>query len=76
MTPKNMEAYQKIAEPIFWLNKNIEKDSTIYTLGDEYDWAIPVYTSGNVYFTNYAGVFLMLNDELENRWVENTFLIG
>lgn len=67
-SPIDMERFQKIAEPIFWLQKNIEKDSTIFTLGDEYDWAIPIYTSGNVYFTNYAGVFLMSNNELEQRW--------
>ncbi len=73
LVPKDMSKYQKIADPIFWLDKNIEKDSTIYTLGDEYDWAIPIYTSGNVYFTNYAGVFLMSNNELEDRWVVKHF---
>jgi hypothetical protein len=60
---------QKISQAFSWLNNNTEPDSVIYMLGTSDDRLISVYTKNNLYFYGYAGLTLMSNDELEDRWV-------
>ena len=57
-----------------WLNDNTPKDSAVYALGKNYNWLIPIYTHDNVYWTGAAEMYLMSDEELENRWViQNLF---
>jgi predicted transcriptional regulator with HTH domain len=71
--PTDISAIQNEASPMEWLNTNTFPDSAIYTLGDNYDNLIPVYTKDNIYFRRSADIFLMSDDELENRWVIEHF---
>ncbi len=65
---------QSKAEVFNWLNKNTEKDSTVYSLGGDYDFLIPVYTHNTVYYNFYATLSILPNEELENRWIiQNIF---
>lgn len=59
-----------------WLNQNTPKDSAVYALGKNYDWLIPVYTHNNIYWQTNAGMYLMSDEELENRWVIQHFFDG
>ena len=56
-----------------WLNKNTAQDSVVYALGQNYDLLLPVYTHNSSYWQTYAGMYLMSDDELENRWVIQNF---
>jgi hypothetical protein len=61
------------AWPVFdWLNENSSPNSVIYTLCGDCD-LLPVYTQDNFYQTAYAGMSLVSDDELENRWVIQNF---
>lgn len=68
-SPKDSSSLQKHSLVIDWLNKNTPKDSVIYALGKDYNWVIPIYTDDNLYFNTNAGLSLISDVELENRWV-------
>lgn len=61
--------------PVFdWFNSNTAKDSVIYVLGTYNDNKFPVYTHNNLYYFGYAGLGLISDNEMEDRWVrQNIF---
>ena len=64
---------QKLALVADWFNKNSPHDSAIYQLGASYAQFIPIYTYNNDFQNANAGVYLISDDELENRWVIQHF---
>lgn len=56
-----------------WLNKNTSPESVIYALGDGLDSLVPIYTESNNYENGYTSMYLMSEDELENRWIIQNF---
>ncbi len=52
-----------------WLNEETAHGSVVYSLGGDYDYLIPVYTNNKVYYNFYATGFVMSNNELEDRWL-------
>ena len=72
-SPKDISSTQGLYPVMDWLNKNTPPDSAIYALGDNYSWAIPIYTGDNLYFNSNAGLSLMSDTELENRWLIQNF---
>ncbi len=60
---------QEKSEVFEWLNTNTKKDSVVYTLGENYDDLIPIYTNNRVYYNFYATLSIMPNSETENRWL-------
>lgn len=69
VSPPDISVMQDMSPALNWLQDNTSADSTVYSLGKNYNWAIPVYTHNNIYFTSNASLSLMSDDELENRWV-------
>jgi hypothetical protein len=65
----DISVIQNMSPALNWLQDNTPADSAIYALGKNYNWAIPVYTHDNIYFTSNAGLSMISDDELENRWV-------
>ncbi len=72
-SPKNVSSVQTLSPIMDWLNNNTALDSTIYALGRDYSWAIPIYTYDNLYFNSNAGLSLMSDIEIENRWTIQHF---
>jgi hypothetical protein len=72
-SPQNIAPLQTLAEPMQWLNDHTPPDSAVYTLGNNFDWAIPVYTKDNIYFKSNVGIFLVSDNELEQRWTIEHF---
>ncbi len=67
-SPIDISSAQNMSGVMKWLNSNTASDSVVYTLGDDYNLAIPVYTHDNIYYLSSANVFLMSDSELQNRW--------
>ncbi len=62
------------SELFHWFNKNTSKDSVVLTLGEDFDFLLPVYTHNKVFYNVYATLFVMSNEETENRWlIQNIF---
>ncbi|MCF7815423.1 MAG: hypothetical protein K9M10_00560 [Candidatus Pacebacteria bacterium] len=58
-----------------WLNENTEPNSVVYSLGDNYDFLIPIYTENKVYYNFYAALYPASNTETEERWlIQNMFV--
>lgn len=55
-----------------WLNKNTPKDSVVYA-NEEISELIPVYASNNVFYSRYANLFIMTDEEVEERFIFNNF---
>jgi hypothetical protein len=65
---------QKKMKVFDWLNQNTEVDSVVYTLGDEYDYLLPVYTNNRVFYNFYAALYPASHEETEERWIiQNIF---
>lgn len=64
---------QNMSPALTWLQDNTPVDSAVYALGKNYNWAIPIYTHNNIYFSGNASLSMMSDDELENRWVIQKF---
>lgn len=64
---------QKLALVADWFDKNSPHDSAIYQLGESYTQFIPIYTYNNDFHNANAGVYLISDDELENRFVIQNF---
>ena len=73
VSPKDIGTTQNLGDVTTWLNDNTPGDSVAYVLGKDYIWAIPIYTRNNLYFNSNAGLSLMSDTELENRWVISRF---
>lgn len=76
MSPLNIEEFRKsqsFSAVANWLNKNSEKDSVIYSVGRNYVQFIPIYTHNNDFYNSNSGLYLISDDELENRWVIHNF---
>ncbi len=69
LSPVDISGSQKFSEIFNWLQKNTPKDSAIYVLGEDINNLITIYTPDNIYFSTDAGLSLMSDVELENRWV-------
>lgn len=68
---------QSLAGVSDWFEKNSPKDSAVMSFGKDYYWFIPAYTSNNDFQNANAGLFLISDDELENRWaIQNFFRKG
>ncbi|MDE2001737.1 MAG: hypothetical protein KGI60_04210 [Patescibacteria group bacterium] len=67
------ESQQQFADVADWLNAHTSRDASIYSLGGNYTQLIPVYTHDNDFYNANAGLFLISDDELENRWVIQNF---
>lgn len=52
-----------------WLNKHTAPDSVVYTLGDQYDFLLPVYTHNKVFYNFYAALYPAFDIETEERWI-------
>ena len=72
-TPPDISKMQELSPALDWLNENTPKDSVVYSLGGSYDIFVPMYTADNVYTSGYAGMSLMSDSELENRWAVGHF---
>lgn len=71
---QSIETGQYKSDVFEWLNKNTEPDSVVYTLGGDYDFLLPIYTHNKVYYNFYANLFVMTDEEVENRWLlQNIF---
>ena len=62
-------ALQEKADTFKWLNENTPKNSTVYTLGGNYDSMLPIYTENSVYLSFHANLYTMSNEETESRWL-------
>jgi len=66
---------QKMADlqamsPLFdWLKNNTLNDSVIFTLNNNLEMYLPVYSRNNLYYQGYGGYYLMSDNELENRFM-------
>ena len=56
INPTDIKNLQELSPVMDWLQKNTEKDSSVYSIGENLSWAIPIYTSNNVYFNANAGL--------------------
>lgn len=63
---------QKYAAIFDWFNKNTSKDSVVYA-NEEISGFIPVYTSNNVFYSRYANLFIISDEEVEERFILNNF---
>ncbi len=69
-------AYRQDYAPVFqWLREHASNDAVVYANEDLSYW-IPVYTSQNVFFSHNAGLFLVSDTELENRFLAQHFFDG
>jgi len=76
MNPLNIEELkdqQRLADVADWFDKNSIHDSAILSLGKNYHGFIPTYTYNNDFQNANSGLFLISDDELENRWVIQNF---
>lgn len=74
VSSNEMVEIQKRQEVFNWLNNNTVKDSVIYSLSPKYEPFLPIYTHNNLHFYGYGGYYLMSDEEVENRWVnQNLF---
>lgn len=73
ISPPDISALQNMSPALDWLDNNTPVDSAVYALGKNYNWAIPVYTHDNIYFISNAGLSMISDDEIENRWVIQKF---
>lgn len=64
---------QKLADVAEWFEKNSPRDSSVISFGGNHHWFITSYTSNNDFQNANAGLFLISDDELENRWVIQNF---
>lgn len=74
--PKSQMLELQSRKDVFdWLNKNTEKDSVVYFLGnDDFRSTIPVYTHNNLYSGGCATSFLVSDEELIGRWMRQNLL--
>lgn len=69
----NQDIYvQKYAAVFNWLNENTPKDSVVYA-SEEISELVPVYTSNNVFYSRYANLFIISDEEVEERFILNNF---
>lgn len=55
-----------------WLNKNTLSDSVVYA-NEEISSKVPVYTSNDVFYSRYANLFIMTDEEVFERFILNNF---
>jgi len=68
---EKMQDYKLVFD---WFNDNTENNSAVYCLGDNYCNLLTAYTHNNLYSNSYAGLNLMSDEEVEDRWVrQNIF---
>ena len=63
---------QKYAAIFDWLNKNTSPDSVVYA-NEEISGKVPVYTRNNVFYSRYANLFIMTDEEVYERFILNNF---
>ena len=69
----NKDIYAQNYRIIFdWFNENTPADSVIYA-NEEISGLIPVYTSNNVFYSRYANLFIMADNEVGERFILNNF---
>ena len=73
VSPPDISSEQKLMPMADWFNKNIPKDSAVYILGEDLNWFLPVYTHNNVYWHYYQNMYLISDEESENRWLLQNF---
>lgn len=67
------DIYRQRYKTIFdWLNENTLKDSVVYA-NEEISSLIPVYTSNNLFYSRYANLFIMPDEEVEKRFILNNY---
>ncbi len=66
---EELTTMQKKMEVFTWFNNNTVPDSVVYTLGDTYDFLLPVYTNNRVYYNFYAALYPASHTETEERWL-------
>jgi hypothetical protein len=66
--PPDISNEQSLMPAFDWFNNNTKPGSAVYTLGKDYEDFIPIYTNNNVYANGYTAVYLISDDEMENRW--------
>ena len=59
---------QELSHVADWINSHTLPDSSFLTIGNDYDWLVPVYTHSNLFSIGYASYYLMSDVELEERW--------
>ena len=75
-TREELLAEQRKMEVFNWFNEYTEADSVVYTLGDQYDFLIPVYTKNKVYYNFYAALYPASDRETEERWLIQHYFDG
>ena len=65
----NLQQYSLIFD---WLNNNTEKDSVVYANSD-FSNLIPVYTHNNVYYSRFANLFFIKDQEVFERFIINNY---
>ena len=73
ISPLEILNVQSLMPVLDWFNRNTPPDSVIFVLSKEYDILIPIYTQNDVYRSGYAGMSLVSDDELENRWIVQNY---
>lgn len=74
VSKEEMENLQKLRPVFDWFNRNTLKDSVVlYLVGNKIN-LLPIYTHNNLYSFGYAGLFLIKNQELEERWIRQNLL--
>lgn len=63
---------QRYAVIFDWLNENIPKDSVVYA-NEDISGLIPIYTANNVFYSRYANLFIISDDEAGERFVLNNY---
>lgn len=71
--PTARDAYEQHYAPIFaWLSANTNKEEVVFA-NERLSELIPVYTGDNVYYSIYAELSFMSNQEVYERYIINNF---
>lgn len=63
---------QKYKAVFDWLNENTQKDSVVYS-NEEISRLVPVYTANNVFYSRPANLFIISDNEVEERFILNNY---
>ncbi|HEY4516082.1 MAG TPA: hypothetical protein VJH67_02755 [Candidatus Paceibacterota bacterium] len=69
INPVDIAKEQKLAPVFAWINENTQTEAVIYALGENIAELVPIYTRGNNYSNGYASMYLLSDEEMENRWI-------
>lgn len=76
LTEEQMMDLQSKRDLFDWLNDNTEKDSVVYSLDEQVNSLLPIYTHNNVYYFGFGGLFLASDSVVEKRWIRSNIFRG